>query len=152
MLQSIHIKLMLSLGCCFYGPMWTLGAALHSWGDVSQKAKSHGAQPEDGGKQLIECILEAYISLYSVSIQPLVNNYEAIALHHFKIKKETTQGWKADDFPPNIAWLQMSAHKCLLEFILSNGMEERFQGTVVKANVLYLRLGSYKSVIVSTEN
>ncbi len=39
MLQSPHINLMLSLGCCFYGPMWTLGTALYSWGDVSQKAK-----------------------------------------------------------------------------------------------------------------
>lgn len=75
MLQSIHINLMLSLGCCFYGPVWTLGTALHSWGDVSRKAKSHGVEPGDGGRQLIDCILEAYISLYSVSIQPLVNNY-----------------------------------------------------------------------------
>lgn len=70
---------MLSLGCCFYGPMWTLGAALHSWGDGSQQAKSHGAQLEDGGKQLLDCILEAYISLNSVVFQPLVNNYQAIA-------------------------------------------------------------------------
>lgn len=79
MLQSIHINLMLSLGCSFYGPMWTLCTALHSWGDVSQKAKSHGAQQDDGGKQLIECILEAYISLYPVSSQSLVNNYHTIA-------------------------------------------------------------------------
>lgn len=80
MLQYIHINLMLSLGSCFYGPMWTVSTAPHSWGDVSQKANSHGAQLEDGSKQLIECILEAYISLYSVSIQPLVNNYQTIAL------------------------------------------------------------------------
>lgn len=46
------------------------------------------------------------------------------------------------DFFLNIAWLQMSTHKCLLGFILSNCMEKRFQGTVIKANVLYLRLGA----------
>lgn len=34
-----HKLPMLSLGGCLYGPMWMLGAALHSWGDASQKAK-----------------------------------------------------------------------------------------------------------------
>lgn len=39
-----------------------------------QEKRSHGAQPEDGGKRFIDGVLEASISFYPVGIQPPVNN------------------------------------------------------------------------------
>lgn len=44
-------------------------------GDVSQKEGSHGAERGDGGRQLMDCILGAYISLDLVAIQP---NYHSL--------------------------------------------------------------------------
>lgn len=81
MLQSVHINL-LSLSCCFFFFMVRRGHTRRCTpflGRFEPGGESHGAQPEDGAKQLIDCISEAYISLDSVSIQPLVNNQQAIA-------------------------------------------------------------------------
>lgn len=54
-------------------------------GDVSQKEGSHGAERGDGGRQLMDCILGAYISLDLVAIQP---NYHSLYCKVTLKKKE----------------------------------------------------------------